>query len=491
MTMRRELTTIMVTFLLLMSAFSMKALPANSQASDLPWLKADGRWIVDEGGNLVLLRGADYSGMEYGWFGLTQDDFRRMENWGFDVVRLPIAWSYVEPSEGQYNNSYLDIVDRVIAWCKNSHLYVILDMHQWNWAPKYQGNGLPDWAVTQYSDQEKAKVGFFTDRTIQGKFFSMWQYVANRYKNESTIFAYDIFNEANVDYSLMGEGTFLERLHYFYQMAVDYIREVDSRHAVMVEPPWGGGIKAWTKVNDNNLILSTHLYTEGTWDGKTGYDGDSGKLEADFLLSYNLSLMWHVPLVIGEFGVGSAATKAHEWARDFMNIFDKYLVSDCWWSYGRDDDSFGLLTSKGEEKGNLLSALIRIYPCQFNSPPERVNYDIYMNVSENTWHLEEAGDIVAAFKVPSRMGGNFSVSSNFSSTSFSFDEGTSEVKVMLHGRGGGYVEIGQRPSEYHIGNASPKSIIQEPLFIASLILNIALLLTVIALRYKHKRADRP
>jgi len=489
--MPRVLTTIMVTFLLMLGAFSMKALPASSQAADLPWLKAYGRWIIDEMGNLVLLRGADYSGMEFGWFDHSEDDFRRMGNWGFDAVRLPIAWSYVEPREGQYDNSYLERVDRVITWCKNSHLYVILDMHQWNWAPKYQGNGLPDWAVAQYSDQEKAKVGFFTNRTIQDQFSNMWRYLANRYKNESTIFAYDIFNEPNVDYSLMNEGAFLEGLHSFYQMAVDHIREVDSRHAVMIEPPWGGGIEAWARVDDTNLVLSTHLYTEGTWDGKTGYDGDSGKLEADFLLGYNLSLKWHVPLVIGEFGVGSAATKAHEWTRDFMNIFDKYIISTCWWSYWRDDDSFGLLTSKGEEKENLLSALVRIYPCQFNWTPERLHYDIYMNVSETLWHLNKAGDIVVVFKVPSRMGGNFSISSNFSSTSFSFDEGTSEVHVILHGHGGGYVEIGQRPSEYQTINTGPKSIIQNPIFIASLTLNIALLLTIIALRYRRTRPQSP
>ncbi len=137
-------------------------------------------------------------------------------------------------------------------------------MHQWNWAPKFEGNGLPDWAVEQYSDQDQAKVGFFRNETIQDQFFNMWRYVANRYKNESTIFAYDIFNEPNVDYRLMSEESFLERLYNFYQSAVDHIRVVDIRHAVMIEPPWGGGITDWSMIYDTNLVLSTHLYTEGT-----------------------------------------------------------------------------------------------------------------------------------------------------------------------------------------------------------------------------------
>jgi hypothetical protein len=476
--------------LLLCSSMPFNALSQNSETENLPWLKVKGRWIVDEDGNFVLLRGADYMGMEFGWFYHSEEDFSRMKSWGFNVVRLPIAWSCIEPREGYYDDSYLAILDRVISWCRKYSLYVILDMHQWNWAPKFEGNGLPDWAVEQYSDQDQAKVGFFRNETIQDQFFNMWRYVANRYNNESTIFAYDIFNEPNVDYRIMSEESFLERLYNFYQNAVDHIREVDIKHAVMIEPPWGGGIIDWSMIYDTNLVLSTHLYTEGTADGVTGYDGNSSRLEADFLVSYNFSLVWNVPLVIGEFGVGSAATKAHEWTRDFMNIFDKYMVSTCWWSYWRDDDSMGLLTSNGEEKDILLSALVRIYPCRFNYVPTRLSYDIGMNISETEWYLDKEDKIVAIFKMPSRIGGNLSKSTNFDSAFFSFIIDTSELRVTLHGQGEGYVQIGQKPSENPSIEERPKSIFRDPVFIFSLTLNIILLLAVIALRHRHMRSQK-
>ena len=489
--MSRGQTIPAVIFLLLLSSsMPINALSQNPETENLQWLKVKGRWIVDEDGNSVLLRGADYMGMEFGWFYHSEEDFFRMKSWGFNVVRLPIAWSYIEPREGYYDDNYLAILDRVISWCRKYGLYIILDMHQWNWAPKFDGNGLPDWAVEQYSDQDQAKVGFFRNETIQDQFFNMWRYVANRYKNESTIFAYDIFNEPNVDYRLMSKESFLERLYNFYQSAVDHIREVDIRHAVMIEPPWGGGITDWSMIYDTNLVLSTHLYTEGTWDGATGYDGNSSELEADFLVGYNFSLIWNLPLVIGEFGVGSAATKAHEWTRDFMNIFDKYMVSACWWSYWRDDDSMGLLTSNGEEKENLLSALVRIYPCRFNYAPSRLSYDIDINVSETEWYLNKEDNIVATFKMPSRMGGNLSKSTNFDSAFFSFIKDTSELRVTLHGQGGVYVQIGQKPSENPSNEERPKSIFRDPIFIFSLTLNIILLLTVIALRHRHMRSQK-
>jgi hypothetical protein len=478
---------LVVPLLLSYGSIWMKSFPGNSEAEKVCWLKACGRWIVDEDGNIVLLRGANYMGMEFGWFYHSEEDFVRMKNWGFNVVRLPVAWSYIEPKEGFYDDTYLAIVDKVVSWCKKHGLYVILDMHQWNWAPKFGGNGLPDWAVEQYSTQDQAKIGFFKNETLQDQFFKMWHYVASRYRENPVIFAYDIFNEPNVNYGLMSEASFLGVLQAFYQRAIYHIREVDRKHCVMIEPPWGGGIMQWNRINDDNLVLSTHLYTGGTWDGKTGYNGDSSRLETDFLVSYNLSLTWNVPLFIGEFGVGSAAARAHEWVRDFMNIFDKYMVGSCWWSYWRDDDSMGLLTTRSEEKENLLSALVRIYPCKFKHVPTRFSYDIYTKHACAEWLLNE-NNIAAVFKIPSKLGCNFSVSFNFNSALFFFDDDTSELKAMLQGPGGGYLEIfAQKQLEEKDVEEDSKSITRSLYFQISLAMNILLLSAVMMLRRKHFR----
>ncbi|MCX8183266.1 MAG: glycoside hydrolase family 5 protein [Crenarchaeota archaeon] len=474
---------LMILFILSYNSIWMKCFPENSEAK-FCWLKACGRWIVDQNGNIVLLRGVNYAGMEFGWFHHSEEDFIRIKNWGFNVVRLPIAWSYIEPREGFYDDTYLAIVDKVVSWCEKNSLYVILDMHQWNWALKFGGNGFPNWTVEQYSTQDEAKIGFFKNETLQDRFFKMWRHVASRYRENPVIFAYDIFNEPNVYYGLMSEASFLEVLQSFYQHAVDHIREVDLKHCVMIEPPWGAGVKQWKKINDDNLVLSTHLYTGGTWDGKTGYKGDPSILETDFLTGYNLSLTWNVPLFIGEFGVSSAAPKAHEWVRDFMSIFDKYIVGSCLWSYWR-DDSMGLLTTRGEEKENLLSALVRIYPCRFKHVPTSFSYDIYTKHARAEWLLNE-NNISIIFKIPSKLGCNFSVSLGFKSAFFFFDKDTSELKAVLQGPGGGYLEIfAQKQLEEKGVEEGSKSITQNLYFQISLIVNILLLLVVILLHRKY------
>jgi hypothetical protein len=87
----------------------------------MKWLHTNGKWIVDEDGNIVILRDANFMGYEFGaWNTHTEEDYARMASWGFNVVRLPIAWHYIEPEPGFYNESYFtNYVDRDIAWLKN------------------------------------------------------------------------------------------------------------------------------------------------------------------------------------------------------------------------------------------------------------------------------------------------------------------------------------------------------------------------------------
>jgi aryl-phospho-beta-D-glucosidase BglC (GH1 family) len=476
-----------IVVLLSLGILSPKVHSQGNGLDNLPWLKTNGRWIVDESGNTVILRGTNYMGMEFGWFGHSEEDFKRIRDWGFTVVRLPIAWSYIEPKEGYYNESYLKIVDKVISWCKEYKLYVILDMHQWNWAPKFGGNGLPNWAVEKYSSQDEAKVGFLNNETLQNEFFKMWVYVAKRYKNESTIFAYDVLNEPNVNYNLMNRDVFIKKLQLFYQGAIDAIRKVDRKHILFVEPPWGDEVEAFQDIsfNDFNLVLSTHLYTEGTWDGKTGYDGNISKLESDFLRGYNLSLKWNTPLFVGEFGVGSSAAKAQEWARDYVNIFDKYMVGATWWTYWRDDNSFGLLTSKGEEKKNILSALIRIYPYSFNLPPKKFSYDIYNSTLVAQWdQSNNNSEVEVLFKVPSTIGEYFSISSNFSKTTFSFIKELQSINVTAQGGQKSYIKISSNIlTNYEVKKTSPNFSLF--FFSFSLALNFVLLAVLVFLKIKN------
>src|SRR5205814_8216839 len=78
---------------------------------------------------------------------LDDTDATLMQQYGFDVVRLPIAWWLLEPEEGYFNAGYLDEIAADVALLNAHHLYVVLDMHFLGWSPAYGGSGAPSWAT--------------------------------------------------------------------------------------------------------------------------------------------------------------------------------------------------------------------------------------------------------------------------------------------------------------------------------------------------------
>jgi endoglycosylceramidase len=91
------------------------------------------------------------------------NDFAQMRALGFNVVRLVLNWSQLEPTAGTYSSTYLERVAQVVGWARQQGIYVILDMHQDQYSrfilpatktaapsgctPAGGADGAPSWAV--------------------------------------------------------------------------------------------------------------------------------------------------------------------------------------------------------------------------------------------------------------------------------------------------------------------------------------------------------
>lgn len=96
------------------------------------------------------------------------DDLAQMRALGFNVIRLPVSWSQLEPTPGQYDTEYLDRIAQVVGWAAAQGIYTVIDMHQDNYSrftpqsaplsapggavgPTQQSgghaDGAPEWAV--------------------------------------------------------------------------------------------------------------------------------------------------------------------------------------------------------------------------------------------------------------------------------------------------------------------------------------------------------
>jgi endoglycosylceramidase len=102
-----------------------------------------GARIIDVSGRQVLLRGmnvnqlVDYYAQDPALptvQPLSEADFADMARLGFNVVRLGMSWSRLEPSPGTFDDGYLGQIRQAVGWASRHGLYTVLDMHQDAWS---------------------------------------------------------------------------------------------------------------------------------------------------------------------------------------------------------------------------------------------------------------------------------------------------------------------------------------------------------------------
>ena len=118
---------------------------ATASPGSLPALHAtrgDDPAIFDELGRQVLLRGVNLNSLGDYYqaspqlppvFELQPEFFAEMAAQGFNVVRLLLSWSALEPERDRIDTAYLDRVRAAVDAAAANGVYVVLDMHQEAW----------------------------------------------------------------------------------------------------------------------------------------------------------------------------------------------------------------------------------------------------------------------------------------------------------------------------------------------------------------------
>ena len=168
--------------------------------------------------------------------GTSATDAEKMQQLGFNVVRLGIEWQALEPGSGGPNQSkictpgtpgdphefsqaiadaYLAHVKATVELLARHGIYTLLDMHQDVYDKVFRGEGAPEWAVctdnvpivpkggrwsNNYSNpQLDTAVGHFWRNDVvgdlQGQFDMSWATVARYFKDDPWVIGYDPYNE--------------------------------------------------------------------------------------------------------------------------------------------------------------------------------------------------------------------------------------------------------------------------------------------------------
>lgn len=227
-------------------------------------------------------------------------DIQRLKELGYNSVRLPMHWEFYMNPDASFRQEGFLMTDSLLQWCKESSIYLILDLHA---APGGQ-------SANNISDYNAAYPSLWQSETNKQMTVSLWKELALRYKNEQWIGGYDILNEPAWD--LPPSNKPLRDLSVAITSA---IRTVDTTHIVFVEGNWyatdfNGMTPAW----DAKMVWSFHKY----WNSN-----DIGSI--NYLLTLRSST--NRPLWLGESGENS-----NTWFTDCIKLLEDNSIGWSWWT---------------------------------------------------------------------------------------------------------------------------------------------------------------
>lgn len=229
---------------------------ASASESSLPFVRVDGRDLIDEEGSAVYLRGISFGNDV--WYKSHYDipvghhseiDYGRVAAMGFNSIRFYLNYQLFESDDAPftYRESGFIWLDQNIAWARKHGMYLILNMH-----------------VPQGGHQSNGHGGrFWQEPTNQERFIALWKAIAQRYNDEPVVLGYGILNEP-------WPTEDIAQWEAVARKTVAAIRQEDRNHIVIVERALmvgndflmdnHNGDLNFVLIDDPNVMYEFHFY---------------------------------------------------------------------------------------------------------------------------------------------------------------------------------------------------------------------------------------
>ncbi|MBN2782562.1 MAG: glycoside hydrolase family 9 protein [Campylobacterales bacterium] len=276
--------------------------------------------IVDPQGDAMRLKGINLVAydddsdaltfMNYSYYNYDKDDFYKIKALGFNSVRVALWYKYFETDMG------FEWLDTIISWAKEAGVYVVLDMH----APDGGGFQGPDNTTV-----------FWDDTVYQNSFVELWKQIASRYKNNSTVAAYDLLNEpcphTQSSYITLMKNT------------IDAIRVIDKNHIINVEQSFSDDNEPFILDGYENILYDFHFYDPWSFTSSQDTIYNSSNINdtvvenifreyADFYDGY----LFHVS-EFGQMRDFIESKNSSLWLEKVYELLDEYGASYHYWNY--------------------------------------------------------------------------------------------------------------------------------------------------------------
>jgi endoglucanase len=275
----------------------------------LPAIKVSGNVFVNENGDVVRLQGVSYADPDK----LERDGqwdiriFEESKSWGSNVVRFaihPYTWRY------RGANEYLELLDKGVELATQTGQYVIIDWHS-------IGNMVEDvYPHFNYATSWRETVNF-------------WKLIAERYKGNTTVALFELFNEPTAQGAPLSWKTWKPVM----ENLIDEINAVDDSKIYLVAGmDWAYLLDEVVEnpVNRANVAYVSHPYPqkrEQPWEPQ--WEADFGHVAQ------------HYPIVATEFGFVIEGERGQHipvigdetYGEAIMNFFEERGISYTLWCF--------------------------------------------------------------------------------------------------------------------------------------------------------------
>jgi len=375
-----------------------RTVPPPVHRTDPAAVHVEGKAFRDGKGRQLLFRG--YNAKVTTLFDVTFDDGRvpeetfpdlseteaaRIEQLGWNVLRIPVSWSGLEPHPLQYSAAFLTKLDSVIAMAKAHGFYVFVDMHQDGYSKEIGEDGEPLWSIIPpptvllqgpYSDARRTEPpaleagwSFFENkpasdgRPLQNAFVGAVQQIVRHMVGAPQVLGYEAFNEpvpflaSQLD---TFDVTFADAVHAVDADAPVLLEPVATRNqfdtAVIPSSPWSTGPGSY----------AIHVYTcwfsmQPTPCSNAWSDENPAELAPSMAHAELERAGWGTPLFITEFGCDQTTPQGPVWMSAELDLQDQYLASSTAWEFSG-LGSWGFHDSNGNEYPKTTYVMSRTFP---------------------------------------------------------------------------------------------------------------------------------
>ncbi|WP_310605594.1 glycoside hydrolase family 5 protein [Anaerosporobacter sp.] len=197
---------------------------------------------------------------------ITEADIKNIAEMGCNALRVPFWYrNFMKDVNGTWIDENLDEnpgfkrLDWIIQMAETYDMYVILDLH-----------GCPGGQSMDHCCGTLVQNLLYTEDICQEAMKKLWIAIANRYRDNSTVAAYDIMNEPQNNGGYEGANSYdpwkqesWEMSNQIYDSMIKAIRETGDEHIITVEGIWRvSNLPDPNKMGWTNMMYQTHLYDD-------------------------------------------------------------------------------------------------------------------------------------------------------------------------------------------------------------------------------------